>query len=513
MGCVDDTRGHVLTVGLGVAAARFSVSPVVRVALKAPKQHQNAQLHNAVRAYSKTDPCVQHHVDPETHELVLAGAGELHLEVAVTSIGMLTGFGAPVVSQPVVSYRETVRETSEVVLAKSSNKLNRLFIRASPLDATLVASLESGDIDTDDATATARVLAKECVVALRVFWCSWLGCHRVLTPLRSRSVQIRLGSAPRQAHLVLGRQRRRSWRSHQRPGGLHHRRPEPPCHQGQRHQRLPTGVRCWRSGFGAPAWRQVRLDGRHGPSRPCPSRPQPDRPSCVPCFQGGAAGRQPSAGAADVPVHGATPRGVPGSSTERRCRSLRSGGRVQRCGGYSSGACTLQGKRGGAHSLTGAVFSSTLLAACPWPSRLASQEMCEACRQAEHAPRWNSTPGRKSTVPCGHRTPLPLPRKAARRTAPALALALALEQLRQLLVPLRQLSWLRRSGSARTSRWLSQLPTRTGMSCDVCRATARGDDVFNDGCVCVCVIVLARHPLHHKFVHGCSACHHSMRCG
>mgnify|MGYP003876851153 CR=1 FL=1 len=352
MGCVDDTRGHVLTVGLGVAAARFSVSPVVRVALKAPKQHQNAQLHNAVRAYSKTDPCVQHHVDPETHELVLAGAGELHLEVAVTSIGMLTGFGAPVVSQPVVSYRETVRETSEVVLAKSSNKLNRLFIRASPLDATLVASLESGDIDTDDATATARVLAKECVVALRVFWCSWLGCHRVLTPLRSRSVQIRLGSAPRQAHLVLGRQRRRSWRSHQRPGGLHHRRPEPPCHQGQRHQRLPTGVRCWRSGFGAPAWRQVRLDGRHGPSRPCPSRPQPDRPCCVPCFQGGAAGRQPSAGAADVPVHGATPRGVPGPSTERRCRSLRSGGRVQRCGGYSSGACTLQGKRGGAHSLT-----------------------------------------------------------------------------------------------------------------------------------------------------------------
>ena len=149
-----------------LAATRFSVSPVVRVALKAPKPHLNAQLHAAVRAYSKTDPCVLHLVDPETHELVLAGAGELHLDVAVTSIGMLTGFGRPEVSQPVVSYRETVTATGAVMLAKSSNKLNRLFVRASPLDEGLVWRLEAGAVPLDDATATSRVLAKECVLVV-----------------------------------------------------------------------------------------------------------------------------------------------------------------------------------------------------------------------------------------------------------------------------------------------------------------------------------------------------------
>lgn len=158
-------------------AMRFSVSPVVRVALTAPKQHLNSQLHNAVRAYSKTDPCVQHYVDPETHELVLAGAGELHLDVAVTSIGMLTGFGRPTVSQPVVSYRETVRTEGPVVLAKSANKLNRLFFKASPLAEGLVWRLEAGAVAVDDTAGTARVLAKEfgwdATHAKRI-WC-WAG--------------------------------------------------------------------------------------------------------------------------------------------------------------------------------------------------------------------------------------------------------------------------------------------------------------------------------------------------
>jgi len=148
-------------------AMKFSVSPVVRVAIRPPKPHQSAALLQAVRAYSKTDPCVQHYIDGETRQLVLAGAGELHLEVAVTSIATLAGF-EPTTSEPVVSYRETVTmPQGPVQLAKSANKLNRLFVRAGHLDDRLVSLLEDRSVDVDNAATTARFLSKEyvCVCA------------------------------------------------------------------------------------------------------------------------------------------------------------------------------------------------------------------------------------------------------------------------------------------------------------------------------------------------------------
>ena len=146
-----------------VAGLRFSVSPVVRVTLSAPRAELNAKLENAMKAYSKTDPCIQQFRDPETRELVLAGAGELHLEVAVAAIANIAGF-TPTSSTPVVTYRETVASDSPVVLAKSSNKLNRLFVRASPVRADLVQALEDGGVNVDDAAKTARVLAKKCAL-------------------------------------------------------------------------------------------------------------------------------------------------------------------------------------------------------------------------------------------------------------------------------------------------------------------------------------------------------------
>lgn len=88
--------------------------PVIAVALSARSVEERDKLSMAVRRMCEEDPTLISNLDPETSELTLAGMGELHLEVTVDRLR--TEFGvAPEVSQPQVSYRETVRKTVEVV--------------------------------------------------------------------------------------------------------------------------------------------------------------------------------------------------------------------------------------------------------------------------------------------------------------------------------------------------------------------------------------------------------------
>lgn len=70
----------------------------------------------------------------ESGEHIIAGAGELHLEICLKDLEE-DHAGIPIkVSEPVVSYRETVSAESEIMcLAKSPNKHNRLFMKAQPL--------------------------------------------------------------------------------------------------------------------------------------------------------------------------------------------------------------------------------------------------------------------------------------------------------------------------------------------------------------------------------------------
>ena len=66
-------------------------------------------------------------------------------------------------SQPLVDYRETVKaESSLVVLAKSPNKHNRLYMKAEPLQEDLVSAIESGQVGPrTDPVARVRMLADE----------------------------------------------------------------------------------------------------------------------------------------------------------------------------------------------------------------------------------------------------------------------------------------------------------------------------------------------------------------
>lgn len=131
-----------------VPSMKFSVSPVVRVAVEPKNPQDLPKLVEALRLLVKTDPCIQISTS-SAGEHIVAGAGELHVEVVINDLREMLGDGVPlVVSDPVVSYCETVRApSSQQVLSKSANGLNRLFMTAQPLGEELVSALVSGKIN------------------------------------------------------------------------------------------------------------------------------------------------------------------------------------------------------------------------------------------------------------------------------------------------------------------------------------------------------------------------------
>ena len=82
----------------------------------------------------------------ETGEIVLAGSGELHIEICVNDLKILADCPI-IVSPPTITYKETITtEVNEQLLTKSANKHNRLFGTSSPLSNELVTAIENEEI-------------------------------------------------------------------------------------------------------------------------------------------------------------------------------------------------------------------------------------------------------------------------------------------------------------------------------------------------------------------------------
>ncbi|WRT67604.1 elongation factor 2 [Kwoniella shivajii] len=139
---------------------KFSVSPVVQVAVECKNAADLPKLVEGLKRLSKSDPCVKTWMD-ENGSIIVAGAGELHLEICLNDLEN-DHAGVPLrKSDPVVGYRETVTaESSMVALSKSQNKHNRLYVKAEPLDEELTLDIESGKVaPRDDPKIRARYLA------------------------------------------------------------------------------------------------------------------------------------------------------------------------------------------------------------------------------------------------------------------------------------------------------------------------------------------------------------------
>jgi len=100
----------------------FIPEPVISVAVEPKTKQDMDKLSKALQSLSEEDPTFRVSVDPETNQTVIAGMGELHLEILVDR--MLREFKVEAnVGAPQVAYRETIR--------KPVSKVEGKFIRQS----------------------------------------------------------------------------------------------------------------------------------------------------------------------------------------------------------------------------------------------------------------------------------------------------------------------------------------------------------------------------------------------
>jgi len=127
-----------------IADMKYSVSPVVKVAVKVKDGKELPKLVEGLKKLSKSDPLVVCTIE-ESGEHVIAGCGELHVEICLKDLREEYAQCEFTVSDPVVSYRETVGEVSnQTCLAKSPNKHNRLYFTAEPMSDELCMAIEDG---------------------------------------------------------------------------------------------------------------------------------------------------------------------------------------------------------------------------------------------------------------------------------------------------------------------------------------------------------------------------------
>jgi elongation factor G len=91
--------------------------PVIHVAIEPKTKVDQDKMGEALRRLSDEDPTFRMHTDPETGQTIIAGMGELHLEIIVDR--MLREFKVDAnVGRPQVAYRETIRKAVEKVEGK-----------------------------------------------------------------------------------------------------------------------------------------------------------------------------------------------------------------------------------------------------------------------------------------------------------------------------------------------------------------------------------------------------------
>jgi len=146
-----------------IVTMKYSVSPVVRVAVDCANAGDLPKLMEGLKRLAKSDPLVQCFTAP-TGEHIVAGAGELHLEICIKDLRDDFMKGAPIkIGKPVVSFCETIKGDSEMqCLSKSPNKHNRITMTCSPLGEEFCLGVDNGDINPEEEMKIrAKVLAEK----------------------------------------------------------------------------------------------------------------------------------------------------------------------------------------------------------------------------------------------------------------------------------------------------------------------------------------------------------------
>ena len=126
-------------------AIRHYSEPVVTVAVEPKAMKDLPKFIDALRGLAKSDASLQVFTNQETGEALLAGMGELHLEITVYRLEEEQGIKVNV-SEPIVVYRESIESNNSgrAFEGKSPNRHNRFYIEAEPLPLEVIQALREG---------------------------------------------------------------------------------------------------------------------------------------------------------------------------------------------------------------------------------------------------------------------------------------------------------------------------------------------------------------------------------
>lgn len=127
-------------------AIKHVSEPVMTVAVEAKNMRDLPKVVEVLRQVAKEDPTLQVTINEETGEHLLAGMGELHLDVTVTRLQRDRGVELKT-SPPIVVYRESIAGRAGPVEGKSPNHHNRFYIEFEPLEPGVADALRNGKIN------------------------------------------------------------------------------------------------------------------------------------------------------------------------------------------------------------------------------------------------------------------------------------------------------------------------------------------------------------------------------
>ena len=129
--------------------------PVMTVAVEAKNMKDLPKLVEVLRQVGKEDPTLQVAINEETGEHLIAGMGELHLEIVTGRIKRDKGVEI-VTSEPIVVYRETAVQKAGPVEGKSPNRHNRFYLVLEPLADEVVALIRNGEVSMNQTALERR---------------------------------------------------------------------------------------------------------------------------------------------------------------------------------------------------------------------------------------------------------------------------------------------------------------------------------------------------------------------
>lgn len=124
---------------------KHASEPVVTVAVEAKHMKDLPKLVDVLRQVAKEDPTLCITLNEETGEHLMAGMGELHLEVIAHRIERDKKVEITT-TPPIVVYRETIRGKAGPVEGKSPNRHNRFYVHVEPLEEGVRELIRSGEV-------------------------------------------------------------------------------------------------------------------------------------------------------------------------------------------------------------------------------------------------------------------------------------------------------------------------------------------------------------------------------